>query len=105
VAPNLSDYEQVRSVDRYAAGALSDYPDTAPTAIWISMKAGFMPDEALRRELLDFARVRLGAVVAPKEIEFRNRLPKTRSGKIMRRLLKAQESGLPPGDTSTLEPS
>ena len=38
-----------------------------------------------------------------KEIEFRSKLPKTRSGKIMRRLLKAQELGLPTGDTSTLE--
>jgi acetyl-CoA synthetase len=55
--------------------------------------------------LLAFARTRLGAVVAPKEIEFRDRLPRTRSGKIMRRLLKAQELGLPVGDTSTLEES
>ena len=50
-----------------------------------------------------FARTRLGAVVAPKEIEFVTSLPKTRSGKIMRRLLKARELGLPEGDTSTLE--
>jgi acetyl-CoA synthetase len=57
----------------------------------------------LRRDLLAFARTRLGAVVAPKEIEFRPSLPKTRSGKIMRRLLRAQELGLPEGDTSTLE--
>ena len=52
-----------------------------------------------------FARKRLGAVVAPKEIEFRPTLPKTRAGKIMRRLLRAQELGLPEGDTSTLETS
>jgi len=45
----------------------------------------------------------LGAVVAPKEIEFVNSVPRTRSGKIMRRLLKARELGLPEGDTSTLE--
>ncbi len=70
---------------------------------FVALKAGFEPDETLRRELLGFARARLGAVVAPKEIEFRDSLPKTRSGKIMRRLLKAQELGLPPGDTSTLE--
>jgi acetyl-CoA synthetase len=49
------------------------------------------------------ARARLGAVVAPKEIEVKASLPKTRSGKIMRRLLKARELGLPEGDTSTLE--
>jgi acetyl-CoA synthetase len=44
-------------------------------------------------------------VVAPKEIAFVEAVPKTRSGKIMRRLLKARELGLPEGDTSTLEPS
>ncbi|MDX2030423.1 MAG: acetate--CoA ligase [Blastocatellia bacterium] len=70
---------------------------------FVSLKAGFAPDEGLRRELLGHARTRLGAAVAPKEIEFRDRLPRTRSGKIMRRLLKAEELGLPAGDTSTLE--
>jgi acetyl-CoA synthetase len=70
---------------------------------FVSLKQGFQPTEELRRELLAFARTRLGAVVAPKEIEFRDKLPRTRSGKIMRRLLKAQELGLPVGDTSTLE--
>jgi acetyl-CoA synthetase len=53
--------------------------------------------------LLGHARRRLGAVVAPKEIEFSPGLPRTRSGKIMRRLLKARELGLPEGDLSTLE--
>jgi acetyl-CoA synthetase len=70
---------------------------------FVSLKQGYEPSEALRKELLGFARVRLGAVVAPKEIEFAASLPKTRSGKIMRRLLKARELGLPEGDTSTLE--
>jgi acetyl-CoA synthetase len=70
---------------------------------FVSLKEGHEPGEALRRELLAFARSRLGAVVAPKEIEFQPDLPKTRSGKIMRRLLKARELGLPEGDTSTLE--
>jgi acetyl-CoA synthetase len=45
----------------------------------------------------------LGPAVAPREIEFRDSVPKTRSGKIMRRLLKARELGLPEGDLSTLE--
>ena len=72
---------------------------------FVSLKDGFEPTHELRKELLGYARVRLGAVVAPKEIEFRPSLPKTRSGKIMRRLLKAQELGLPAGDTSTLEGS
>lgn len=56
-----------------------------------------------RRELRGLGRTRLGAAVAPKEIAFVASLPHTRSGKVMRRLLKARELGLPEGDTSTLE--
>jgi len=59
---------------------------------FVSLKAGFEPSEALRMELLGHARKRLGAAVAPKEIDFRDALPRTRSGKIMRRLLKARET-------------
>jgi acetyl-CoA synthetase len=70
---------------------------------FVALKRGFEPSEELRKSLLAHARKRLGAVVAPKEIEFQANLPKTRSGKIMRRLLKARELGLPEGDTSTLE--
>jgi acetyl-CoA synthetase len=70
---------------------------------FVALKSGFQPDEALERDLLGFARTRLGAVVAPKEIAFLPMIPRTRSGKIMRRLLKARELGLPEGDTSTLE--
>ena len=81
-------------------------PDPAAFEIvkaFVSLKTGIEPNDALRRELLAFARTRLGAAVAPREIEFVPSLPKTRSGKIMRRLLKARELGLPEGDTSTLE--
>ncbi|MFH0941945.1 MAG: acetate--CoA ligase, partial [Chloroflexota bacterium] len=70
---------------------------------FVSLKEGYQPTPELRRELLQFARRKLAAAVAPREIEFVDSLPKTRSGKIMRRLLKARELGLPPGDTSTLE--
>lgn len=70
---------------------------------FVSLKAGYEPSEELKRELIGFGRKKLGAAVAPKEIEFESNLPKTRSGKIMRRLLKAREMGLPEGDTSTLE--
>jgi acetyl-CoA synthetase len=70
---------------------------------FVSLKPGFEAGEALQRALLGHARVRLGAAVAPKEIAFLPSLPRTRSGKIMRRLLKARELGLPEGDTSTLE--
>lgn len=70
---------------------------------FVALKPGFEASEALQMELMGFARKRLGAAVAPREIEFRLNLPKTRSGKIMRRLLKARELGLPEGDISTLE--
>jgi acetyl-CoA synthetase len=61
------------------------------------------PSDELRRELHGFARSRLGPAIAPREIVFHDHLPKTRSGKILRRLLRARELGLPEGDTSTLE--
>jgi acetyl-CoA synthetase len=70
---------------------------------FVLLHDGFEPTEALLRELSAFARVRLGAAIAPKEIQFVDTLPRTRSGKIMRRLLKARELGLPEGDTSMLE--
>jgi acetyl-CoA synthetase len=70
---------------------------------FVALKNGVEPSEALRKELLGHARKRLGPAIAPKEIAFRENLPKTRSGKIMRRLLKARELGLPEGDISTLE--
>ncbi|MDD3602766.1 MAG: acetate--CoA ligase [Sulfurovum sp.] len=70
---------------------------------FVSLKEGFEPSEELRRELIGFGRKKLGVAIAPKEIEFLPSLPKTRSGKIMRRLLKAREMGLPEGDISTLE--
>jgi acetyl-CoA synthetase len=70
---------------------------------FVSLKDGCTANEELRMDILAHARKRLGAAVAPKEIAFLPVLPRTRSGKIMRRLLKARELGLPEGDTSTLE--
>ena len=69
---------------------------------FVSLNPGYAPSDELRLELLGFARKRLGAAVAPKELDFRDDLPTTQSGKIMRRLLKARELGLPAGDLSTL---
>ena len=69
---------------------------------FVALKPGREPSEDLRRELISFGRRRLGGL-APKEIEFDQRLPLTRSGKVMRRLLKARELGLATGDVSTLE--
>ena len=70
---------------------------------FVSLKGDFTASVALHDELLGHARKRLGAAVAPKELEILDSLPRTRSGKLMRRLLKARELGLPEGDTSTLE--
>ncbi len=72
---------------------------------FVSLKPGFEPSEELKLDIIGFARQKLGSAVAPKEIEFNQNLPKTRSGKIMRRLLKARELGLAEGDVSTLEGS
>ncbi len=69
---------------------------------FVALRPGHEPSDGLRRELIAFARRRLGAM-APKEIAFDQDLPHTRSGKVMRRLLKARELGLPEGDVSTLE--
>jgi acetyl-CoA synthetase len=70
---------------------------------FVTLAAGYEPSEDLRLDLIAFARRRLGAAVAPRQIAFDQHLPKTKSGKILRRLLKARELGLPEGDLSTLE--
>ncbi len=67
------------------------------------LNAGLTGDDALERELKDHVRHEVGPIAIPSHIEFVASLPKTRSGKIMRRLLKAQATGQPIGDTSTLE--
>jgi acetyl-CoA synthetase len=70
---------------------------------FVSLKPGLVATDALREELLAHARRKLGPAVAPREIAIIDDIPRTRSGKIMRRLLRARELGLPEGDTSTLE--
>ena len=70
---------------------------------FVTLRHGHEASDALRRELLGHARQRLGAAIAPRQVEIRGELPRTRSGKIMRRLLRARELGLPEGDLSTLE--
>jgi acetyl-CoA synthetase len=70
---------------------------------FVSLKVGYEPTEELRHDIKRFVMKRLSSAATPREIEFSSSLPKTRSGKIMRRLLKARELGLPLGDTSTVE--
>jgi len=70
---------------------------------FISLREGYQPSEELREDITRFVREGLAAHAAPRVIEFRDKLPKTRSGKIMRRVLKAWELNLPTGDLSTME--
>ena len=69
----------------------------------VALKPGHEPSEDLELEIMNFIRKKLSPLAMPQEIEFVEKLPKTRSGKIMRRLLKARELGEDLGDTSTLE--
>ncbi|MXN64028.1 acetate--CoA ligase [Stappia sp. GBMRC 2046] len=89
-----------------AEAAVIGLPDeTAGETVkaYVVLNPGFVESEALVRDIMAHARKRLGPAVAPRMIEPCKTLPHTRSGKVMRRLLKARELGLPEGDTSTLE--
>lgn len=70
---------------------------------FVALKPGFTADTDLELEIMNFIRKRLSPLAMPQEIEFVASLPKTRSGKILRRMLRAKEWGEPIGDTSTLE--
>jgi acetyl-CoA synthetase len=70
---------------------------------FVSLRAGFTASEALKDEIADFVKKHMAAHAAPREIQFCERVPKTRSGKIMRRVLRAWDQGLPAGDVSTME--
>jgi len=70
---------------------------------YVVLKVGYQPSEELKKELKEWVAKEIGPIARPEDIEFRDKLPKTRSGKIMRRLLKAEALGLPLGDISTLE--
>ncbi len=70
---------------------------------FVALRTGFTANDQLRLELIGFTRRLLGSAIAPREIEFHTHLPKNKAGKIMRRLLKIREMGLPDGEISTLE--
>ena len=70
---------------------------------FIALRVGYEPSDELKEEIRQFVKKGLAAHAAPRQIEFRDKLPKTRSGKIMRRVLKAWELNLPTGDLSTME--
>lgn len=70
---------------------------------FVALREGYEPSEELKEDIRNFVKKGLAAHAAPREIEFRDKLPKTRSGKIMRRVLKAWELNLPTGDLSTME--
>lgn len=89
-----------------AESAVTSKPDEINMEVvkaFISLKAGFDPNKDLELEIMNFIRKKLSSIAMPQEIEFIEKLPKTRSGKIMRRLLRAKEWGETIGDTSTLE--
>ncbi|OPY34484.1 MAG: Acetyl-coenzyme A synthetase [Methanomassiliicoccales archaeon PtaU1.Bin124] len=89
-----------------AESAVIGKPDELRGAIvkaFIVLKPGVAPSDKLKEEITQFVRTQLAYYAYPREIEFVASLPKTRSGKIMRRVLKAKEMGQPLGDLSTLE--
>ncbi|MGA9086347.1 MAG: acetate--CoA ligase [Methanoregula sp.] len=70
---------------------------------FVTLRVGHTPSDKLKNELIYHVRITLGPIAMPSEIEFTDSLPKTRSGKIVRRILKAKEMGMDPGDISTLD--
>jgi len=70
---------------------------------FVALRPGFEASEDLELDIMNFVRKKLSPLAMPQEIEFVDKVPKTRSGKILRRVLKAKELGQPIGDTSTME--
>jgi len=89
-----------------AESAAIGKPDAAMMEVvkaFVALKPGYSPSRKLEMEIMNFIRKKLSPLAMPQEIEFVQGLPKTRSGKIMRRLLRAKDRGEELGDTSTLE--
>jgi acetyl-CoA synthetase len=92
-----------RAVAESAAVGIPDPINMEVVKAFVALKPGYVPSDDLELEIVNFIRKRLSPLAMPQEIEFVPSLPKTRSGKIMRRLLRAKEWGEEIGDTSTLE--
>jgi len=90
------------AVAESAAVAKPDPVNMEVVKAFVSLKPGFEPSADLDLEIMNFIRKKLSPLAMPQEIEFVEELPKTRSGKIIRRVLRAQEFGEPVGDLSTL---
>ena len=86
-----------------AAVAKPDQVNMEVVKAFVALKPGYEVNTDLELEIMNFIRKRLSPLAMPQEIEFVRSLPKTRSGKIMRRVLRAQEFGEPVGDLSSLE--
>jgi len=91
------------AVSESAVVAKPDEINMEVVKAFISLKQGYEPDADLELDIMNFVRKRLSSIAMPQEIEYMDKLPKTRSGKIMRRLLHAREWGEEIGDISTLE--
>ncbi len=91
------------AVAESAAVGKPDYINMEVVKAFIALKPGFEPNKMLELEIMNFIRKKLSPLAMPQEVEFVKSLPKTRSGKIMRRVLRAQEWGEEIGDISTLE--
>ena len=89
-----------------AESAVIGVPDSLKGEVikaFVVLRFGSQPDAETQQSIVDHVRRELGPIATPSQMAFVDRLPKTRSGKIVRRLLKAQELGKDPGDLSTLE--
>jgi acetyl-CoA synthetase len=91
------------AVAESAVVAKPDFVNMEVVKAFVTLKPGFTASAELDLEIMNFVRKKLSPLAMPQEIEFVASLPKTRSGKIMRRILKAKEWGEEIGDTSTLE--
>ncbi|NOR43998.1 MAG: acetate--CoA ligase [Candidatus Delongbacteria bacterium] len=91
------------AVAESAVVAKPDQVNMEVVKAFVTLNPGFIADDDLELKIMNFIRKKLSPLAMPQEIEYMEKLPKTRSGKIMRRMLRAKEWGEEIGDTSTLD--